>query len=106
MVHQTQIVHDYRLNHWVVIVSCQVLKTIVFVGTSGRGGTFTKEALKEIVSYQDVCTPSSSPLPPNLNIPKTVPNLFLVYTHVPIITLPKFANKSDNVDFFFPWAKK
>jgi hypothetical protein len=83
-------------------MNCQVLKTIMFIGTSGRGGTFTKEALKEIASYQDVCTFFSSPLPPNLNRPKIVPNLFWIYTHVPTITLPKFANKSDNAIFFFP----
>ncbi len=67
-----------RLKLWVVIVSCQALKPTVLIGTSGRGGTFTKEALEEIASYQDVCTPSSSPLPPSLNKPKTVPNLFWI----------------------------
>jgi hypothetical protein len=102
MVHQTQFVHDYKPNHWVVIVSCQVLKPTMFIGTSGHGGTFTKEALEEIASYQDVCTPSSSPLPLNLNRPKTMPNFFWIYTHVPTITLPKFANKSDNAKFSLP----
>jgi hypothetical protein len=33
----------------------QALKPTVLIGTSGRGGTFTKEALEEIASYQDVC---------------------------------------------------
>jgi malic enzyme len=102
MVHQTQNFHDYRLNHWVIIVSCQVLKSTVFIGTSSHGGTFTKEALEEIASYQDVCTPISSPLPPNLNRPKIMPNLFWIYTPVPTITLQKFANKSDNANFSFP----
>jgi malate dehydrogenase (oxaloacetate-decarboxylating)(NADP+) len=37
----------------VAIVSCQALKPTVLIGTSGRGGTFTKEALEEIASYQD-----------------------------------------------------
>jgi len=81
----------------VVIVSCQTLKPIVLIGTFGRGGTFTKEALEEIVSYQDVCTPFSSPLPPNLNIPKTMANLFWICALVLITTLLEFTNKSDNV---------
>jgi hypothetical protein len=106
MVNQTQIFHDCRLNHWVVNMSCQVLKPIVFIGTFGHGGTFTKETLEEIASYQDVCTPSSSPLPPNLNRTKTMPNLFWFYIHVPTITLPKFTNKSDNANFSFPWRRK
>ncbi len=83
-------------------MSCWVLKPIVFIGTSSHGGIFTKEALEEIVSYLDVCTPSSSPLPPNLNKPKIVPNLFWIYTHVPTITLQKFANKNDNANFSLP----
>jgi hypothetical protein len=66
------------LKLWVAIVSCQALKPTVLIGTSGRGGTFTKEALEEIASYQDVCTPPSSPLPPSLNKPNTVPNLFWI----------------------------
>ncbi len=102
MVHQTQIFHDCRLNHWVIIVNCQVLKPTVFIWTSSHGGTFTKEALEEISSYQNVCTHVSSPLSPNLNRPKTMPNLFWIYTPVPTITLQKFANKSDNANFFFP----
>jgi hypothetical protein len=78
------------------------LKPTVLIGTFSHGGTFTNETLEEIASYQDVCTPSSSPLPPNLNRTKIVPNLFWFYTPVPTITLPKFANKSDNANFFLP----
>jgi malate dehydrogenase (oxaloacetate-decarboxylating)(NADP+) len=61
-----------------LVSAIKALKPTVLIGTSGRGGTFTKEALEEIASYQDVCTPSSSPLPPSLNKPKTVPNLFWI----------------------------
>jgi hypothetical protein len=32
----------------------QALKPTVLIGTSGKGGTFTKEVLEEISSYQDV----------------------------------------------------
>lgn len=52
----------------------QLLKPTVLIGTSGKGGTFTKEVLEEISSYQDVsCVvlffvlyvqPSSSTLKP------------------------------------------
>jgi hypothetical protein len=75
----------------------KALKPIVFIGTIGHGGIFTKEALEEIASYQDVCTPFSSPLPLNLNIPKTVANLFWICALVLIATLLESTNKSDNV---------
>ncbi len=67
---------------------------------------FHQGSIRGNCAFQDVCTPSLSPLPPNLNKPKIMPNLFWIYTHVPTITLPKFANKSDNEYFFLSWRRK
>ncbi|KAH8956488.1 hypothetical protein BDL97_07G041200 [Sphagnum fallax] len=36
-----------------LLSAIKALKPTVLIGTSGRGGTFTKEALEEIASYQD-----------------------------------------------------
>jgi hypothetical protein len=85
-------------THWISIsFYVKELHLSFYVKKFHRGGTFTKEALEEIVSYQDVCTLFLSPLPSNLNKPKTVPNMFWICAPVLTTTLLKSTNKSDNV---------
>jgi hypothetical protein len=38
---------------WFMGLGDQALRPTVLIGTSGKGGTFTKEVLEEIASYQE-----------------------------------------------------